>query len=201
MAGKSRTHSEGWWETAPPFVLRRNGRYKGTGEQCRRVAEDGSVVCDQHGGAAAQVRKRAAERILFTADEAAAKLVEWMNDETVDKRERVKIAQDLLDRNGIVSAQVHKILPITDDPVEALFKSIVEDPEGLMDVEPLPALGSDEDEDYGDLIGLVVENVETTPLRPERTTPLAVAPGKPTRSPLIPPRHIREGLAKPDLQR
>lgn len=54
MAAKSRTHSEEWWATlAQPFLVRCNGTYKSTGEQCRRVAEDGSAVCDQHGGVAA----------------------------------------------------------------------------------------------------------------------------------------------------
>jgi hypothetical protein len=198
MAGKSRTHSETWWEKAPPYILRCNGHYKETGERCRRVAEDGSVVCDQHGGRAPQVRKRAAERILFTADEAAIKLVEWMNDDSVDKRERIKIAQDLLDRNGIIAAQVHKIMPISEDPIEALFKSILKDPNGLMDPTPL-ALPVGHPEDAEDLIGVVVERAETAPLEPERLAlgarlPQASEQAKKPRSPTVPPKHIREGL-------
>ena len=69
MAGKSVTHSDKWWLTAPAYVLRCVGTYKSNGEQCRRVADDGSVVCGQHGGAAPQVRRRAAERIAVTAED------------------------------------------------------------------------------------------------------------------------------------
>ena len=124
MAGKSVSHSESWWATAaPPHVLRCNSSYKSTGEQCRRVAVDGSIVCDQHGGAAGHVRRRAAERIAFTADDAARNLVTWMNDPAVNMRERVKITQDLLDRAGLAAAQVHKIMPITEDPIEAVCQA------------------------------------------------------------------------------
>jgi hypothetical protein len=205
MAGKSVTHSESWWATqAPPHVLRCNGTYKSTGEQCRRVAVDGSIVCDQHGGAAGQVRRRAAERILFTADEAASNLVAWMNDPTVDTRERIKVAQDLLDRNGIVAAQVHKIMPVTEDPIEALFRTILDDPNGLLDPEaadPMPTLGATPPDDYEDLIGTVAERDETPARQPEQATqPLRLirAAGQPSkdRSPATPPKHIREGLAR-----
>ena len=41
---------------------------------------DGAVVCDQHGGAAPQVRRRAAERLIMTADQAAQMLVKMMED-------------------------------------------------------------------------------------------------------------------------
>jgi hypothetical protein len=205
MAGKSVTHSETWWATeAPPHLLRCNGTYKSTGEQCRRVAEDGSIVCDQHGGAAGQVRRRAAERILFTADEAASALVAWMNDPSVDTRERIKVAQDLLDRNGIVAAQVHKIMPVTEDPIEALFANILDDPEALQDPggrdAPL-ALETATGDSYEDLIGTVVERDETAPraAEPPHRGPRPVqAADKPTKqpNPMKPPRHLREGLER-----
>jgi hypothetical protein len=43
-------------------------------QQVQAEAEDGAVVCDQHGGAAPQVRRRAAERLIMTADQAAQML-------------------------------------------------------------------------------------------------------------------------------
>jgi hypothetical protein len=203
MAGKSVTHSEDWWAAqAPPHVTRCNGTYKSTGEQCRRVAVDGSIVCDQHGGAAGHVRRRAAERIAFTADDAARNLVDWMNDPSVDMRERVKITQDLLDRAGLAAAQVHKVMPISEDPIEALFKSILDDPNALL----VPGaateqtdLGPGRADNYEDLIGTVAEARETAHRQPDRTTPdpqLAGANEQPSkrRNPTAPPRHIREGL-------
>src|SRR5512133_3825499 len=54
-------------------------------------------VCDQHGGAAPQVRRRAAERLVMTADQAAQMLVNMMADTEVPFGIRAKIAQDLLD--------------------------------------------------------------------------------------------------------
>lgn len=186
MAGKSRTHSEDWWQKqAPPHVLRCVGHYKTDGAQCRRVAEDGAVVCDQHGAAAVQVRRRAAERIAVTADEAAQKLAAWMNDSSVPHQVRAKIAQDLLDRAGLGAAQVHKIMPINEDPVEALFKSILDDPNGLLAPVSAPlALPP------GPLPDDEPEAAEIT-----RSPPLAVASEevKP-RNPTTPPRHVREAL-------
>jgi hypothetical protein len=203
MAGKSVTHSEDWWVAqAPPHVTRCNGTYKSTGEQCRRVAVDGSIVCDQHGGAAGHVRRRAAERIAFTADDAARNLVDWMNDPSVDMRERVKITQDLLDRAGLAAAQVHKVMPIAEDPIEALFKSILDDPNALLepgaDTEQMK-LGPGRADNYEDLIGTVPEARETAHRQPDRTTPdpqLAGANEQPSkrRHPTAPPKHIREGL-------
>jgi len=205
MAGKSVSHSESWWATeAPPHVLRCNGNYKSTGEQCRRVAVDGSIVCDQHGGAAGHVRRRAAERIAFTADDAARNLVNWMNDPSVDMRERVKITQDLLDRAGLAAAQFHKIMPVTEDPIEALFAKILDDPDALEDPaarEAPLALETTSGDTYEDLIGTLPERDETAPRQPEPPAPGTLLPqaserAKKPRSPLVPPKHIREGLER-----
>ncbi|MCW2767950.1 MAG: hypothetical protein JWO11_3909 [Nocardioides sp.] len=198
MAGKSRTHSEGWWaNNASPAILRCSGHYKSSGEQCRRVADDGAVVCDQHGAAAGQVRRRAAERIAVTADDAAQKLAAWMDDSSVPFQVRAKIAQDLLDRAGLGAAQVHKIMPINEDPVEALFRSILDDPEALLApvsepiaLPPGPAPTDDERGALDALIGppdLAAEIVRTPP------TQTADKPS-PGRNPTIPPKHIREAL-------
>ncbi|MCW2767966.1 MAG: hypothetical protein JWO11_3925 [Nocardioides sp.] len=193
MAGKSRTHSEDWWASnPPPHVLRCVGHYKSTGEQCRRVAEDGAVVCDQHGAAAGQVRRRAAERIAVTADEAAQKLAAWMDDSAVPFQVRAKIAQDLLDRAGLGATQVHKIMPITEDPIEALFKSILDDPEGLLvPVSERSALApgaSPPDEAQAALDLLEDTDLIGYALPPPTTE-------KPSgRNPTIPPQHIREAL-------
>lgn len=198
MAGKSRTHSDNWWLTAPPVVLRCVGTYKSTGEQCRRVAEDGSVVCDQHGGAAPQVRRRAAERIAITADEAAQKLAAWMNDTSVPFQVRAKIAQDLLDRAGLGAAQVHKIMPITEDPLEKLFASILGDPNGLMELAPAPeprALPVTPSSELADLIGTFTEDdgIVDAEIVDDDTDDGVVVPIR-KRNPTRPPKHIREGL-------
>lgn len=203
MAGKSRTHSENWWLTAPPHILRCVGTYKSTGEQCRRVAEDGAVVCDQHGGAAGQVRRRAAERIAFTADEAAQQLVSMMNDTQVPHQVRMKIMQDLLDRAGLGAAQVHKIMPISEDPIEKLFASILGDENGLLQPEADPP-ALEAGPGYEDLIGtftgddwivdaeLVEDDADDGVVVPIRRQ--AADKAKPKRNPTRPPKHVLEGL-------
>jgi hypothetical protein len=86
------------------------------------------VVCDQHGGAAPQARRRAAERLIMTADNAAQMLVKMMEDTEVPFGVRAKIAQDLLDRAGLIATQVYQIIPMTEDPVMRFFEGIFNDP-------------------------------------------------------------------------
>ena len=84
---------------------RRNGVYpqkvrcKATnrwGEQCRKWAMKGSVVCNKHGGAAPQVRAKAQERILMAQDDAASLLVKFMASKDVPYAERRRCAEFLL---------------------------------------------------------------------------------------------------------
>ena len=74
MVARSRSHSDARWELLPPTIITRNTT-RPNGSRCKREAEDGAVVCDQHGGASPQVRRRAAERLTMTADQAAENLV------------------------------------------------------------------------------------------------------------------------------
>ena len=204
MAGRKTWHSDKWWLTAPPTVVRCNGTLQ-EGGQCRRVANAGSVVCDQHGGAAPQVRRRAAERIAVNADEAARRLVEWMNDPKVEMRERVKIAHDMLDRGGLGAAQVHKIMPIAEDPIEALFASILSDPEGTYDpvaIEASKSLETARAYELADLIGTFDENdiVDAEIVEDDLDDGVVVPIRRPpfeapkVRHGLTTPKHIREGL-------
>jgi hypothetical protein len=135
MPGRRVTHSEARWALLPPTVVRCNATRPG-GSRCKREAEDGAVVCDQHGGAAPQVRRRAAERLIMTADQAAQMLVKMMEDTEVPFGVRAKIAQDLLDRAGLVAAQVHKIVPMTDDPIMRFFEEAFSDPNNWVENPP-----------------------------------------------------------------
>jgi len=117
-------------------VIRCNGTLQ-SGKRCRREAIDGSVVCEIHGGLAPQVRRRAAERVLLSADEAVQVIKSFISDPTVPAGVRLKAAQDLADRAGLAAAQVHKIVPSTEDPVLAFFEGILEQ-DGLTVLEPYP---------------------------------------------------------------
>jgi hypothetical protein len=139
MAGRSRSHSEERWQLLPDTVIRCNAT-RPNGGRCKREAEDGAVVCDQHGGAAPQVRRRAAERLIMTADRAAENLVRMMEDTEVSFGVRAKIAQDLLDRAGLIATQVHQIVPTTEDPVMRFFEGIFSDPSNWEQNPVLPAI-------------------------------------------------------------
>jgi hypothetical protein len=144
MTGRSRSHSEERWALLPETVVRCNAT-RPNGSRCKREAADGGVVCDQHGGAAPQVRRRAAERLIMTADRAAENLVRMMEDTEVPFGVRAKIAQDLLDRAGLIATQVHQIIPMTEDPVMRFFEGIFSDPnnwESNTQPDPMPAIES-----------------------------------------------------------
>jgi hypothetical protein len=131
MAGRKRSHSEARWALLPPTVIRCSAA-RPNGGRCKREADDSALVCDQHSSAAPQVRRRAAERLIMTADQAARMLVRMMEDTEVpfgvrakiaqDLLDRAKITQDLLDRASLVAAQVHRIVPTTEDPVMRFFE-------------------------------------------------------------------------------
>jgi hypothetical protein len=125
MVGRTRSHSEERWALLPETIVRCNGT-RPNGRRCRREAEDGAVVCDQHGGAAPQVRRRAAERLIMTADQAAQMLVRMMEDTEVPFGVRAKIAQDLLDRAGLVAMQIYQIVPTTEEPSHAVLRGCVQ---------------------------------------------------------------------------
>src|SRR5512132_3490269 len=127
MVGRTRSHSEERWALLPETIVRCNGT-RPNGGRCKREAEDGAVVCDQHGGAAPQVRRRAAERLIMSADHVSQKLLEWLDDPEVPYRVRAEIAQDLLDRAGLIATQVHQIIPTTEDPIMRFFKEAFSDP-------------------------------------------------------------------------
>jgi hypothetical protein len=144
MPGRRVSHSESRWELLPDTVIRCNAT-RPNGSRCKREAEPGAVVCDQHGGAAPQVRRRAAERLIMNADEAALMLVKMMEDREVPFGVRAKIAQDLLDRAGLIATQVHQIIPTTEDPIMRFFDGAFSDPnnwEANPPPDPTPAIES-----------------------------------------------------------
>jgi hypothetical protein len=123
----------------PAHVVRCNGHMV-NGGRCKREAEPGSVVCRLHGGAAPQVRKRAAERLIMSADHVSQKLLEWLDDPEVPYRVRAEIAQDLLDRACLASTQAIKIVPAEDDPVMRFFDGFFSDPNNWEENPPQPAI-------------------------------------------------------------
>ncbi|EMY35755.1 hypothetical protein D477_002643 [Arthrobacter crystallopoietes BAB-32] len=88
-----------------PLPSKKCSRIKNNGDPCGLYAIQGGSVCHKHGGSAPQVKKKAAERIAEAADDAAALLVQFMEDPKNDVKVRTQIAQDLLNRAGYNSRQ------------------------------------------------------------------------------------------------
>lgn len=134
----------------------------------------------------------------MTADEAAKRLVDWMNDDTVDIRERVKIAQDMLDRGGLgTTSKVMLGISMDVDPVENLFRSLLDDPDVFLDdAEPtagLVQLPEPELASWDDIVDAeVVEADESPATEPEQE------PGR--KNPHRPPRHVTEALLERLIQ-
>jgi hypothetical protein len=140
MVGRSRSHSEERWALLPETIVRCNAT-RPNGSRCKREAENGAAVCSEHGAAAPQVRRRAAERLIMSADHAA----QMMEDTEVPFGVRAKIGQDLLDRAGLIATQVHQIIPTTEDPIMRFFEEAFSDPNNWEEnppTQPTPAIES-----------------------------------------------------------
>ena len=77
---------------------------KRTGERCKRFVAIGQVTCNMH-GANGRSRAKAAKVIAGASGYAAEMLAEFMADPSVPVKDRVQIAQDLLNRAGIAGKQ------------------------------------------------------------------------------------------------
>ena len=76
----------------------------------------------------------------MSADHVSQKLLEWLDDPEVPYRVRAEIAQDLLDRAGLIATQVHQIIPTTEDPVMRFFEEAFSDPNNWEENPPQPAI-------------------------------------------------------------
>jgi hypothetical protein len=210
MAGrKTMRHSEDWWSlVAGPTDVRCEAHVQ-SGDRCRRAAIAGANVCRQHGGAIPAVKAKAAARIGNAADAMVQRLHAMLDDPAVDAREKIKIAQDMLDRAGLNATNKLLVGVGEVDPVERLFRDLLSDPSGLVDVEaaralPLPAgTFSGDGEDSPLLSGWrddnivdaeVVEDGGTVPAW--STNDEAWSYGPPERVSKRPPKHIREAMER-----
>lgn len=201
---RRKTHTDKWWaDHTPdhpnynPVIRRCTGHNKSTGERCRAEAAPGTTVCERHGALIPAVQAAAAQRIQMSVDEAARHMVQWLSDPSVDMRERVKVAQDLLDRGGLAATSKHLVGVVgSNDPIETLFLDLLSTPGALAEPNPVQEepdpevlelnrrADREEAPDWDDIIDADV--VEEAPEEPIEDRPL--------RNPAIPPKHIREAL-------
>lgn len=74
---------------------------KTNGDPCNSPPMKGGRVCHKHGGSAPQVRRKAQERLLAASNDAAAKLIQLMQDKKVPYALQLRAAEAILDRAGI----------------------------------------------------------------------------------------------------
>ena len=127
MPGRKKSHSEQWWGNAPATARRCKAALK-KGGQCRRVADLGSVVCENHGALAPQVQRRAKETLVLHSSGMADMLLNLAYDPMTPIHLRVKLAQDVLDRTGIDRSTT---VTVGTDPLEAIFKQLANAPGAL----------------------------------------------------------------------
>ena len=130
MPGRKKSHSEQWWANAPATARRCKAALK-KGGQCRRVADLGSVVCENHGALAPQVQRRAKETLMLHSSGMADMLLNLAYDPMTPIHLRVKLAQDVLDRTGIDRSTT---VTVGTDPIEHLLKQLMNTP-GALDPE------------------------------------------------------------------
>lgn len=92
-------------DSVDPMDARRCSATARSGERCKRRPIPGGAVCVMHGGAAPQVRAKAAERLAALADPVAAVLVRLA---LHAESESVQLAacRDVLDRAGLGARQM-----------------------------------------------------------------------------------------------
>ena len=76
----------------------------------------------------------------MSADHVSQKLLEWLDDPEVPYRVRAEIAQDLLDRAGLIATQVHQIIPTAEDPILRFFEDAFGDPNNWEENPAQPAI-------------------------------------------------------------
>jgi hypothetical protein len=195
-----KTHTEAYWQTkAPPTLIRCTANYVTTGTRCRSEAATGTTVCDKHGARLPTVQAAAAQRIGESAMDMVEKLLAWANDPNVDMRERVKIAQDMLDRAGHKAADKHLVGVVgKGDALETLFMDLLSNPDALTgaqaaepSTEPWPYNQAVlDDPEFGAPRVIPGEIVRAPTPRPAHT----VHSSEPLTAPT--PKHIRDALAE-----
>jgi len=188
------THSEQWWANhAPDHLMRCTAHLKQDGSQCRRAAHPGTNVCSNHGALIPAVQAAASRRIGMSVDDAVKRLHGMLDDPQVEAREKIRILHDLLDRGGLGATSKHLVGVVTEDPVEALFRSLAADPNATYDpaeIEPpepkVPdpvqaALDAEDGSDWESIVDAeVVDGDDPTPATDAVTD--------------SPPPHIRKAL-------
>ncbi len=108
--------------------MRCTAKANSTGKNCRRRAIKGGRVCQVHGGAAPQVKRKAAERLRELEHPAIDRIKKTINREG-DESAAVALtaSMNLLDRTGHKPIDRHQDVPVESDESKELRKEFTLD--------------------------------------------------------------------------
>lgn len=103
-----------------PWSQRCTATAKGSGQRCQHYAIRGGTVCYQHGGAAPQVKRKAAERLTEARDLAIERLKECLSTPGVEPKVLLEACVKLTELTETLEGRVsNRTEVITPDAVEA----------------------------------------------------------------------------------
>lgn len=100
--------------------IRCTAKSKTTGEQCKQPAKLGGKVCHYHGGAAPQVERANARRIIEAlVGPALARITKLIEVDDVPSAVQLAASKDMLDRAGHKPVDKSEVLLLTDEAIAA----------------------------------------------------------------------------------
>lgn len=99
-----------------PEPLNRCVRIKKNGERCKRLANNGTTVCNSHGARAPQIRAKAQTRLLMSADKLMGALLKIALNEKLPVQHRLVAIRDGLDRANLGAKTQIELDVSTDRP-------------------------------------------------------------------------------------
>ncbi len=130
------------------------GRKK-DGTPCMRSPIKGAAVCRSHGGAAPQVRRKAAERIANAADIAVLQIIQLMQAPDTPSAIKLAAAKDLLDRVDVKGKTTVEVeVPAWQQLLDGIVAEVPEGADVSMrefhspDSDPVVVVGSERVDDY-----------------------------------------------------
>ncbi|MEI2714390.1 MAG: hypothetical protein V9G04_14120 [Nocardioides sp.] len=165
------------------------------GTQCKRVALQGSIVCDKHGGHLPNVQKRAKERYVNLADKARAVVESILDNPNSSDASKLKAAEMVNRATGMEDAK-KVVVDVDTDPLMRLMGDLLKHPDALVESTPPPAIPAIEAAPVVE--GEVVSTYEEPVLFDEYDLSHNVINMEPkiVNGSDTPPKHIREAMER-----
>jgi len=105
---------------------------KSTGKRCRCPAIPGGTVCRFHGGAASQVKRKAAERLREARDLSLLKFVEYLTGGKVDPKTTLEASLKLTELTETLAGRVARREEVRHDCSERTDEDLIREAEDIL---------------------------------------------------------------------